>query len=201
MHSLSPALAAHLAAGRGLQARALFWIVSRNRGTGLPESLGLWTGEVPRVFTVDSVARTYLAAGGLIGMDALTAELGMQVRSQRVTLSAVSAEVREAILTYDSRLAPAEIHIGYFSPATGALIDLRRVFKGWVDRIEFPRAPLGGQADCEVTLLSSAFALTRPLALRKSDAALTKATPGDRFRRNTDISGQVSVPWGTARVG
>lgn len=200
MHSLSPALAAHLASGRGLSAHTLFWVQARNRDTGLPETLGLWTGPVAHEFTVGGVPRTYLGAGGLIGMDALIAETGVQVRTQRVTLSPLAPEVREAILTYDARLAPVEVHVAYFDQATGALIDLRRVFKGQVDRISFPRAPLGGEAAAEVTLLSSAFALTRPLALRKSDAALRRATPGDGFRRYTDVSGAVTTVWGETRA-
>lgn len=201
MHSFSTALAAHLAARKGLAARALFWVVARNRDTGDPASLGLWAGDLDETFTISGASRLYFGAGGLLQIGALTSETGLTVRSQTVTLSPLAPEVKQAILTYDARLAPCEVHVAYFDPETRALIEEpRRVFKGVVDRITFPRAPLGGEAQAQVSLFSAAFALTRPLALRKSDAALQAATPGDRFRRYTDISGAVESVWGESRA-
>ncbi|PKP67336.1 MAG: hypothetical protein CVT86_01935, partial [Alphaproteobacteria bacterium HGW-Alphaproteobacteria-8] len=101
---------------------------------------------------------------------------------------------------YDARLAPVEIHRAFFAPASGELIEApHRVFKGWIDAISLPTPEVGGQGAVEVTLASSARALTRPLALKKSDESQRRRSD-DRLRRYTDISGSVDVYWGEAKA-
>ena len=59
----------------------------------------------------------------------------------------------------------------------------------------------GGEGSCELSLVSSARAGTRKLALKKSDASgrLRKLPGGgeDRFFQFADISGAVPIKWGS----
>jgi hypothetical protein len=191
---------AYLAARDGIQARLLIWVRARNRATGAEEALGLWTGDDHQSFLIDGASRLYYGAGGVLGVEPITMQSGIVVRMHRITLAPTAPEVAVAIRGYDARLAPVEIHRAFFAPASGELIEApHRVFKGWIDAISLPTPEVGGQGAVEVTLASSARALTRPLALKKSDESQRRRSD-DRLRRYTDISGSVDVYWGEAKA-
>lgn len=180
--------------------RILFWITARNRTTGLPEQLGLWNGGYDRSFTIGGVPRTYVGAGALMQVPPLVYQVGLSVRMQRMTLSPIDATVAAMIRTYDSRLAPVEIHRATFDPVTTALVsEPHRLFKGLVDELEVSTDGKG-EVRCEVTLASSARYLTRTLTLKRSDAS-QQLRSGDRFLKYADVSGEVDVYWGEARPG
>jgi hypothetical protein len=178
--------------------RVLFWITARNRISGLPEELGLWNGGYDRSFTIGGVPRTYVGAGALMQVPPLVYQAGLNVRMQRLTLSPIDATVGAMIRTYDSRLAPVEIHRATFDPVTSALVsEPHRLFKGQVDELEVVTDP-SGDVRCEVTIASSARYLTRTLTLKRSDAS-QQLRSGDRFLRYADVSGEVDVYWGENR--
>ncbi len=182
-------------------ARILIWVVARNRGTGAPEAMGLWTGSDDRSFTIAGSPRTYVGAGGLMGVPPITSQTGITVRMQRLTLSPLNDTVADLIRTYDSRFAPIEIHRALFDPVTTLLIaEPHRLFKGIVDEIELPIDPADGKVSCEVTVASSARYLTRTLTLKRSDASQRRRSD-DRFLRYADVSGEVDVYWGEKRPG
>lgn len=195
MRAYSPIVLSHLQTG-ATRPRLLFWVIAKNRTTGLPETLGLWNGEDEASFTVDGVARTYLGAGGLIGIDAITSEMGLQVRMHTVRLSTADMRVINALRGYDARLAPAEIHRVFTDPDSHLPIDPpHRVFRGWVDKVVLPRPALGEESAIRITLASNARSLTMTLSTKYSDEAM-KRRSGDRLFRYADISGAVPVYWG-----
>lgn len=178
--------------------RVLFWITARNRISGLPEALGLWNGGYDRSFTINGTPRTYVGAGALMQVPPLVYQVGLSVRMQRLTLSPIDATVGAMIRTYDSRLAPVEIHRASFDPVTGTLVsEPHRLFKGLVDELEVT-TDAKGEVRCEVTIASSARYLTRTLTLKRSDAS-QQLRSGDRFLRYADVSGEVDVYWGENR--
>ena len=196
----APTLAA-LNARVAVVARLLVWVTARNRTTGLPESLGLWTGSDDRSFTIAGSPRTYVGAGGLMGVPPLVAQTGITVRMHRLTLSPLNQTVANMIRTYDARFAPIEIHRALFDPVTTALIsEPHRIFKGLVDEVELPIDPANLETRCEVTIASSARYLTRTLTLKRSDASQQRRS-GDRFLRYVDVSGEVDIFWGERRGG
>lgn len=179
--------------------RVLIWVTARNRTTGDPETLGLWNGGYDRSFTIDGSARSYVGAGALMGVPPLASQAGLTVRMQRLTLSPIDDTVAALIRTYDTRLAPIEIHRASFDPVTTALVsEPHRVFKGMVDELEIP-VEAGGATRCEMTVASSARYLTRTLTLKRSDAS-QQLRSGDRFLRYADVSGEVDVYWGERRA-
>lgn len=194
----APTLAA-LQTRAGICARILVWVVARNRISGDPEALGLWTGAQDREFTIGAETRLYVGAGPIMDIPPIVMQSGLDVRMQRMTLSPLSPVVADLIRTYDSRLAPIEIHRALFSTDDGALVAApHRVWKGFIDEAPVKQAEAGGEATCEVTAASSARLLTRTLPLKKSDATQALRS-GDRFRRYVDVSGSVDVWWGEKR--
>ena len=205
MRSFPPATAACLASRGAIVSRTLIWIRARNRISGAEEALGLWNGDDHQNFRIDGETRLYTGAGGLVSVDPLTMQSGLVVRMHRVSLSPLAGEVEQAIRGYDPRLAPVEIHRALFAADTRDLIDApRRVFRGWIDAVQITTPAAGGTARCDVTLASSARALTRTLGLKKSDESqkLRSGPQGsDRFARYGDISGAVAVSWGEKKGG
>lgn len=201
MRSYDAATLAALSTRAGVVVRILVWVEARNRTTGLPETLGLWTGADDRAFTIGAATRTYAGAGGIMDIPPIKLQTGLAVRMLRLSLSPIATEVGDMIRTYDSRFAPIEIHRALFSPGDGSLIaEPHRVWKGFIDEVEVKETATPGEATCEVAAVSSARLLTRTLPLKASDAS-QQLRSGDRFRRYADVSGKVDVWWGEMKGG
>lgn len=199
MRDFDAATLAALQTRDGVRIRILIWITARNRTTGLPEAMGLWTGAQDRTFTIGAANRLYVGAGTVMEVPPIKIAAGLQVRMQRFTLSPLAPEVADLIRTYDARLAPIEIHRALFSTGDGALIaSPHLVWRGFVDEAPVRQPEPGGSATCEISAASSARLLTRTLSLRQSDAT-QQLRSGDRFRRYVDVSGSVDVFWGERR--
>lgn len=197
MRHYPPAVAAHLAARKPVLCHLLLWIGAKHRTSGALEFIGLWTGDDHQVIAIGGQDRTYYGAGGLIGMEPLTQRTGLEVREHQITLSPLADEVVQAIRIYEPRLAPIEIHEWYFDPDTmTALAAPIRAFRGHIIAAPITTPEEGGEATCVITAVSASWALTRPLTIKRSHAALTARAPGDTFRRDADISGAVETAWG-----
>lgn len=182
-----------------LTARILIWAVARNRGSGVEESLGLWTGAQDASFTIGGTPRTYVGAGSIMEIPPIVSQTGIAVRMQRFSLSPLSPAVATLIRTYDARFAKIEIHRALFDPVTGVLVaEPHQLFKGIIDEVALPIDPKSGEHRCDVTVASSARYLTRPLPLKRSDATQQRRL-SDRFLRYVDVSGEVDVYWGENR--
>ena len=179
----------------------LIWIVARNRDTGAPETMGLWTGSSDRTFTVEGEVRSYKGAGQILDIPPIQSRMGPYVQMQTIGLAAASPEVAQAIRGYDSKAAPVEIHVARFDPETDALLGIDRAFKGGIDTVSI-ETPAKGEPGGAVTaeLASAARDLTRPLTHKISDESQRQRS-GDRFLRYADIAGMVERWWGTKRVG
>lgn len=200
MRSYSSPELAYLTSRNGFVARGLLWVQARNRSTGAVETMGLWTGEEDREFTIGGSTRTYHGAGGLLGLDQIVMQTGLTVRMQRVSLAPIATEVAQLLRGYDAGLAPAEIHRALFDPMTGDLVaEPKRLWKGVIDTAPIHTGEIGGQSTVDVALASAARALTKGLTLTKSDA-VQSLRGGDRFRRYQDVTGKVSVVWGEKKA-
>ncbi|SDW78432.1 hypothetical protein [Roseicitreum antarcticum] len=187
---------AYNAARAGQARHTLVYIWGRNRETGQIESIGFWTGDDHQSFVIDGETRTYFGAGAAIDIDDITGGVGLAVRYVTARL-AVVPEVAQAIRGYDPKLAPVEMHSAVFSLETNALVsEPRRIFKGEINEAPTPTPAIGGEAVFEIRCASSARALTRTLALKRSDAELRRRNPNDRFREYVSTSGIREVPWG-----
>ena len=187
----------------GLAERIMVWIAARNRLSGDVEALGLWTGEDSETITVTDLwtgapaTRVFHGAGSLIGISAVQHEAGLSVRPVRLTLSALSAPVIEAVRLYDPRGARVQIWRRTLSPDTGLPVgEPEPWFKGFCNKAPIPRPEPGGEAILEMEVVSTVRLLTIPNGRRKSDAAQRTRDPNDRFRRYKAIAKTIDVPWG-----
>jgi hypothetical protein len=197
MRSLSPATQAWLQARQPMHAHALVWILARNRGTGQTESIGFWTGDDHAAFVIDGEARTYFGAGAVLNIDPIRRKAGLQVTTQRASLSGITPETQMALRGYDVRHARVEIHRALFDPDTRQLLDApHRLFRGWIDRLKIKTPAKGEAGVAEVELASAARALTTPSSRKRSDASLRARASGDGFRKYASQADAVETPWG-----
>jgi len=200
MKSLSSAISAARQARAGTLAHGLIYITAKTRDTGLSAPIGFWTGDDHQAFTINSVSRTYYAAGAALDLGETVSEVGIVIRTRTVRLSGLAPKVLDMAKAYEARLAPVEIHRAEFDPLTNALIDAPgRVFKGWVDQIQWTQS--AETVECVLTLASIARALTRPLTQKFSDASQRLRAQNDAFFQYVDVSGTTDVYWGEKRVG
>lgn len=200
MRSLDSAITNLLTAKGGLVVRHLVWIEARNRTTGLPETLGVWSGDYTLAVTIGGAARTYAFAGSALSIPEIVTVPGLSVRSLRLGLAAIDPAVENVVRNYDTRFAPVEIHRVVIDPATRQIAAAPyRVFKGLINSLQFPRAEPGGLAEVSLELVSENRVLTRGLPMKKSDHSQRQRS-GDRIRRYGDISGVVPVYWGEEQI-
>lgn len=199
MKIFSPAVLAYLGRRDGMVAKSLMWVIGRNRSSGAPEPVGVWTGDQDMEFTIRGTVRAYAGEGALHPMDPIVQRAGTDVRLLRVLLNPLDPTVTRLVRVLDVGQAPAEIHRAFFDPLTGDLIEEpQRVWKGFVDQGPITTPQIGNQALIEMTLASSARALHRGLTLTKSDV-VQRLRGGDEIRQYGDVSGKVKTYWGSKR--
>lgn len=191
----SEAIQNALASGGGIHTEVLFRMIGRNRTTGLSEVLALWTGSGERSFTIDGEAVTYLGGGELLDIPEITYEIGLAVRYISLGLSGASPAVRTAFFTHNMKHAAVNIHVAFFDPATMALIDTWRAWKGLESETKPSRAAQGGREIYTVSCASTARFLTMTNPGKKSHASMQAAHPGDDFRKYATTVKGSQVVW------
>lgn len=184
------------------------WITAKNRETGNPESLGLWSGwdtVEAQVLDVDTrlpLTRTYHAGGGVLEWPAIPLESDLTIRTIRIRLSQINTAVLDAIVGYDAKHAPVEIHRAYLDPDT--ILPVAPAvprFVGWINAAPKRIPAVGGEGGIELSIVSHARALTKVNPLKRSDEQQRRRS-GDRFRRYTDVAGGwlANVHWGEEKA-
>lgn len=183
----------------------LVWLRAKNRTTGGTEAVGFWTGPEDRGFTVEGVGRSYFGIGHVLQVPPIVTTSGITVQMQEIVLAATSPEVEAVIRGHDIRHAPVEIHVARFAPDTGVVLGVDRAFKGYVDTA--PRKiPAKNETGSEwrIRVASAMRSLTRPLTLKRTDAAQReRVLPDDRpdrFFRYAVVAGRVERAWGAERA-
>lgn len=195
MRDIGSAILTLLARRTGVIVRNAVWIVAKEIATGDPASLGFWDGQYDLTTTIGGAERTYTAANSVFSIPTITTQVGLEQRVMRISIAGMSDALITAARAYDARLAPIEVHRLVSDPYSGALLGHWRLFRGVVETITLPRAEAGGESQGEIAAMSSARALSRTLAFKKSDAVQQRRS-GDRFRRYVTVSGSVNVVWG-----
>lgn len=200
MRDLPAPVLSLIASRRVLVTRVLFWVVARDRATGLPAPAGFWGGEYQRVFTIRGEERGYEGAGALTEALTTVAAKGLDVQRQEIRLAGIAPEVLSLIRLYDLRGAPFEVHVALFDPDTMQLAaEPHLEMEGAVETLEERRAKPGEEGGVTLRLASGMRRLTFTLPLTKSDEA-QRMRGGDRFRRHGDISGSVPTVWGEKKL-
>jgi hypothetical protein len=185
----------HLLARAGVSPRWGLWVAAKAFTTLAPAPLGLWSGEDHATLMVEGAPRTYLGAQGSFEIEPIVTATGTDVRTLRITLSAISPEAEDLVRGFVVRLAPVELHLFLLDPLSGALIGSDRRFKGYLNRAPIQTPALGGGSPTiTLELVSSMRLLTRTMAVKKTDQS-QQLRSGDRFRRYGSIAAQVRTDW------
>jgi hypothetical protein len=204
MRAYDPITISHADSASGLVAQILLWVEAKGP-TGQPAPVGLWTGEDDRSITVAGQSRHYDGAGELLAIEPITYRQGLDVRLHKMVLSGLGGDTEALLTGTDARLAPADLYRVIMDAATREIVGSpHRLIRGWVNELVINTGQIsskvGGQdaskSTVELTLATSARALTRSLALKYADATQQANTPGDEFFRWAAISGQVQFKWG-----
>lgn len=180
-----------------INADGLFWIECADRTTGARKGFGFWTGDDHQTFTIRGVDRLYYGAGTIQSMDPIIYTTGLVVQTQRLTLSLAAPEVITAVRTYDTRLAPVEIHRALWDVDTGlAVSEPEEKFTGSCDGDPITRDKIGGHMVAQLSLVSAARAGTRNLATTWSQAALEEISPGDLLFQYATAPISTTTLWG-----
>jgi len=187
---------AQLAERRGTDVRQMLWIQARNRQTGAVETIGFWTGDDHRTFTINGETRHYYGAGDVFDFPPMRVSVGLTVQKYTIKM-ALTDEARQAISVYNPRHARVEIHVCPLDLDSGLPMgEPKRRFKGRIANIKRTRGATGQSSQISLELETSMRALTRQMRLVRSNAALQQRTPTDLFREYSDTSGDWVVPWG-----
>jgi hypothetical protein len=179
----------------------MVWFQGKDIATRDPVEIGFWTGADHEVFTIDGQERTYYGAGGAVEIPPMSSQIGVQVRTLRLSFSAVANEVLVATQNYDLREGAFQMHIVYHDALTGQLKGTpKRIFKGVTAGLEITRPETGGEAKAEISVQSSARMLTRTSSLKKSSSGLQSRYPDDDFRQYVTLSGSIETVWGEQRA-
>lgn len=197
MSNLTPEAQAQLEERRGTDATALLWIRAKNRETGAPETLGLWTGDDHQEFLINGEIRAYYGAGNVIDVPPIVVKPGFVVRNLRIKLPPLTDQVKTLLHSYEPRLAAVEIHSCPMNIDTGRpLGEPKRMFKGFLNQAPQEIAAKGGAGFTELVLVSQGRRLTFGLPLKRSGDELQRRNPVDRGREYSDFAGDWTVQWG-----
>jgi len=201
MLTIDPAELAALEARAGVVSRTLIWIVAKERDTGNPVTMGLWSGQDARVFSIGGENRTYRGPA-LLELPQIEGGVGLEVRYLDIPIPPMTDEARAILRQYDPRLARVEIHQANFSIETNNLLaEPRRLFKGRLNESPINTAEMGGGSSAVLKVASAARSLTRALFKYFSDADQRARNPDDAFLQHVSTTGLKQVFWGEEEVG
>lgn len=160
---------------RGIAPRDFVWIKARNADNEI-EDIGIWSGNVPVTAKVirprdgAEVTRVYQGIGGLMQVPAVPMTMKLEVRTIQITFSNLSPEIINAVVAYNPKNQPIEIHRGLLDPATMNLVDpaLCR-FDGRINGAPFKRAKTGNDGFVTLRCQSHAVSLAKGSPAKLSD--------------------------------
>jgi hypothetical protein len=196
MRFFSPTMTGYLANPDSFRSEVMILISARDRGTGVVETAGFWTGDRHRQFTIQGVSRIFYGAGALLEVPSILYETGLGVSTFDIEFSPLTPEFIQVARVYDVRQQPITVYQGFFDTHSEQLIEEpTRVYKGRSDRLTFTDAEEGESSTATLTIVSSARALTRTITAKHSDETM-RSRSDDRIGRYATIAGAVPIPWG-----
>lgn len=201
----SPTLTA-LAAGN-LIIRHFFWITPRHLITGAQVTpVGYWNdiGTIA-VSAYDGVSgalvsRSYEGSGKIAGMDQLVHEIGIAVRTTRVSLNVLDAGVENLVRGYNLRKAPFEWHFGLFNISDRNIVSaLYPLFVGFVNASPITTPGIDGQGGVTIEAASDTRRLTIKSGAKRSDEN-QRLRSDDRSFKYAEAMRTRELFWGTKKA-
>ncbi|WP_085025598.1 hypothetical protein [Ensifer aridi] len=187
----------------GLVPRTLVWVTAKNRTTGLPESVGVWTDHEDANITVLSgttglpVTRLYYGGGSLLQVSEVPRVADLTVQTVTIDLSQLATAAQLLTREYDVRLAKVEIHQVLLDPKSGQLVSVEApVFLGEVDGAPVNTPSIGGEGSIKLKVVSDAISMLTRTNPRKSSYEAQKRRQGDEWGLYAGTVETWKIPWG-----
>ncbi len=190
MRNQPAALTAALASvpADGISTRKAVWVVAKNRETGLPEEVGLWTGDEDINLTVirgsdgATVSRPYIAGGSLLKVSDIPRVSDLTAQTVTIDLSQIATAVQQLLRSHDVHRAQVEIHEIVLSPTTGQPVapDLP-LFLGIVDGVPIRTPRVGGNGRASLKVVSEMMMMLRRTNPEKASYEAQLLRDGDEW--------------------
>lgn len=173
------------AAQKPLVIRDAIWFKGRNKETGALETVGIWTGAVATTLDVirpDTGAianRVYQPNVGEMKIPAIPRSMKFEDRRIRLSFSRLDPRITNAVLVYDVKDEPVEIHRLFFDRDTMLQIGSGICrFDGFVRTARVKRAKAGSDGRVEIEAVGHTASL-RPNPEKLSAEFFDRRRPGD----------------------
>ncbi|MGB1388677.1 MAG: hypothetical protein ACPG61_07295 [Paracoccaceae bacterium] len=180
---------------KGMAIRWLLWVEARDRTTGDPEPLGLWSGEDHAEFDIGGDTRTYFGALDGLQCDDIQYQAGTVIQSMGMRVPMDLPETIQLFRVSETRLAPCEVHWALFDTINNTLADVTRVFKGRIDGAPITTPGDGKRAMASIMIASSLRGGTKMAGARKSNSMQLLRGSGDIGRRYGDLGRVANDEW------
>jgi hypothetical protein len=184
----------------GIVPRDFVWIEALNTATDEIEHIGLWNGDVPVTVPVikpsdgTTVNRVYQGIGARLQVPSIPSSMKLEVRTIRIVVSGLSPEIINAVLVYQPKQRPIEVHRGLFDPATMNIVDPAWCrFDALINRCPVTRPKAGNDGRVQIEAQSHARNLTMGNPAKLSDEFFQRRG-GDGSGRYLDVVPK--VVWG-----
>lgn len=200
--SVANQLALANARDKGLVPRQFFWITVRDRESGEPVDLGLWSGDEDIVLDVLSgstglpESRTYY--GGVnLEIGEITRVSDLTIQSLDVSFSAIAPICKSIVFEHDPRLAKVEVHAGWLDTVTREITDEPEIdFLGEVDGAPVTTGSVGQDSNITLKVVSDAISMLARKNPRKRSYEAQKRRSGDEFGKYRNSTQSWHVKWG-----
>ncbi|WP_440410611.1 hypothetical protein [Neorhizobium petrolearium] len=187
----------------GVSSRKAAWIVAKNRETGAPEEVGLWTGDDDANLTVIrgadnvTVTRPYLGGGNLLKVSDIPRVSDLTAQTVTIDLSQIADAVQLLLRTYDVHRAQVEIHEIVLSPETGQPVapDLP-IFLGMVDGAPIKTPRVGEQGRATLKCVSEMMMMLRRTNPEKASYEAQLLRDGDEWNLYAGVVETWELSWG-----
>lgn len=187
---------------KGLIPRRLVWFTAKDRASGAPASVGLWTGEDLNISVYSGldgslVSRPYIAAGNVLSISDIPRVSDFTVQTVTVTLSQLASAAQQLVRQYDVRLAQVEIHEVLLDQATGDQVSPAAiVFLGMVDGAPINTPQRGQDGSIAIKVVSDVMWMLQRANPRKSSYEGQKVRNNDQWGKDSSVVSTWHVPWG-----
>ncbi|MFD2175933.1 hypothetical protein ACFSM0_17720 [Rhodobacter lacus] len=198
---MESALAARLAAApeEGIAPVHFVWIVAKDRASGTPSPMGIWSGDEDLTVTValpdgTTASRAYLGGLGL-EVEGLQYVADLTDNPVTVTLSQIAPAAQALVRGLDVRLAPVEVHATTMTG--GALTSAPQLqWVGIVDEGPISTPAAGGAGGIALSIRSEIMTqLGQVNPAKSSDVHQKRRAAGDRFSEYAAVIGERKMQW------
>ncbi|PRD45334.1 hypothetical protein C5748_03825 [Phyllobacterium phragmitis] len=190
----------------GLVPRQAVYFTVKERATGNPREIGLWTGEEDLNLTVYSgfdgaiVSRPY-RADVISKISDIPRVSDFTIQTVTVDLSQIADAAIKLVGEYEARLGKVEIHDVLIDPRTGDQIGPGLItFLGIIDGAPAKTPRIGGTGSIRVKIVSEVMAMLSRPNPRKSSYEGQKTRDGDEWGKYASTVSSWKIPWGQKKA-